>query len=259
MSKVTQAYKLLGYLVGVLFLLSHPAWAEDASNTQVPRETVNQKIVEALLEEGHVLLENPKNSLEVTLAGYYDGFEINHSQNATPVIHDLALEERMQRFSATVEFPGKGETYPIHGRYEEVTEVPVLADHLRSGEVIKAEDLSVKKIAISTIKPRTITEANTLIGKQTARFIAGGKPLAENDIMEPYLVKENHVAQMVYQTPYMQLQVPVKVMQDGSAGDLVKVTNLESGKTVLAKVTGENIVAVEPVVLNHDVRMAYGY
>lgn len=235
---------MVRYLIGLLVwaLSLSPAFAGDT--TYVPRTTVENLISQQLTERQVLTLTSEKGKLSVTLAGYAKGFPLNDGQNATPDVQNLVLQTNVNRFTADIQFPGNTERFSVHGSYSEAVAVPVLKQALRSGTVINENDIAWKEIPLQLVRGEIITEADALIGQQPTRRLQANRPIRNGDIMAPYLVKQDEVVQMLYETPFVRLQAPGKALEDGIAGKFIRVQNLDSGKTVLARVTDTNMVTV---------------
>lgn len=117
----------------------------------------------------------------------------------------------------------------------------VLATHtLRVGTVLEERDL--KAPVGDDVRGRELIAA--LVGLETRRAIYTGRPVVAADLGPPTLVRRNAVVVMLYSDRGLGIRTEGRALDSGGAGEVVRVINLTSRRSVLATVTGENRVEV---------------
>jgi len=117
----------------------------------------------------------------------------------------------------------------------------VLATHtLRVGTVLVEGDL--KAPGGDDARRRELIAA--LVGLETRRAIYAGRPVVAADLGPPTLVRRNAVVVMLYSDRGLGIRTEGRALESGGAGEVVRVLNLTSRRSLLATVTGENQVEV---------------
>jgi flagella basal body P-ring formation protein FlgA len=70
--------------------------------------------------------------------------------------------------------------------------------------------------------------------------------LLNRDFTAPILVRRGAIVTIRLETPNMSLTARGKALENGSAGDVIRVVNLQSNKTIQVEVTAENDVRAIP-------------
>jgi flagellar basal body P-ring formation protein FlgA len=162
-------------------------------------------------------------------------------------IRGLSYDKPTGRWSASL-LAVSGEevisAVPVAGRFEEVMEVPVLKRQVRSGETIAEADIDIQTVAIARTRPGTITSSADLVGKSPDRSISAYRPVRENEIARPALVKKNDIVQMRYVAEGIEITATGQAVSGGAKGDMIPVKNLASKKTVHARIEDDKTVSV---------------
>lgn len=117
----------------------------------------------------------------------------------------------------------------------------VLAAHtLRAGTVLQEGDLRAR--GGDDASGRELIAA--LVGLETRRAIYTGRPVVAADLGPPTVVHRNAVVVMLYNFRGLGIRTEGRALDSGGAGEVVRVLNLASRRSVRATVTGENQVEV---------------
>jgi flagella basal body P-ring formation protein FlgA len=133
----------------------------------------------------------------------------------------------------------------VSGKVETLVQVPVLKDSLRTGSVIRADDIEVIDVPAHSLNHDVILSAQDLIDQTPRRMIVAGKPIKTRDVESPRVVSRGDSVTMIYETGVMRLTAIGKAMENGSEGDTVRVVNDQSKRSVEAIVTGQQEVTVK--------------
>lgn len=86
--------------------------------------------------------------------------------------------------------------------------------------------------------------AEELDGKVARRTLLPSRYVPMNSLREAFLVEQGAPVQVVFEVGALTISATAICLQSGSAGDVVKVRNLDSGKMFTAIVTGSGVVRV---------------
>jgi flagella basal body P-ring formation protein FlgA len=92
---------------------------------------------------------------------------------------------------------------------------------------------------------QTITEAEQLIGMAAKRLISSNRPIRQAQIRRPMLIAKGGIVTIRLSYANMSLTAQGRSLDEGSLGDVVRITNSQSKKIVEARVTGANRVRVQ--------------
>ncbi|MCE2927217.1 MAG: flagellar basal body P-ring formation chaperone FlgA [Rickettsiales bacterium] len=162
-------------------------------------------------------------------------------------IRGLQYDRTNSRWSASLMFVSDGQVIsamPVSGRYDEVMQVPVLKRQVRPGDVIQEADLELRDFSLSRTRSDTIADLSALVGKAPIRSISAGRPIREQEIAQPAVIKKNDIIQVEYRSQGVSITTTAQAMEDGSKGSTINVRNLSSKKLVRAIVQDEKTVII---------------
>ncbi len=153
------------------------------------------------------------------------------------------------RFEATLAAPTADmplTTLTVIGKVERLISVPVLKSTLGNGDIIGAGDITWAEIKHSTLQSDMMLQDTDLIGLTPRRLVAAGTPMRSRELERPQLVSRGAMITIAYRDGPLALTARGKAMQNGAKGDLIRVVNTASNRTVEAFVESQNTVAVLP-------------
>ena len=127
-------------------------------------------------------------------------------------------------------------------------QVVVAASNIAAGETVTAEVLKYERMDSGRLAPGYTTDINKFIGLVTRRGIASGMPVNVSMVQKPVLVKRGSVVTIIARIDGIEAAVYGQSMQDGCEGQVIRVQNINSRKTVAAKVIDAGTVEV----VTHD-------
>lgn len=133
---------------------------------------------------------------------------------------------------------------PVTGRVNVSRNVPVLAHRLDVGATIAEADLEWMTVPDEHVTVDTVTEAAQVVGHELRHDVTVGQPLRTHDVMPQRLVVRGSIVTMKIETPYMLITAQGRALQDGGAGDVVRVTNTQSNRVVEGVVEASGIVRI---------------
>lgn len=132
----------------------------------------------------------------------------------------------------------------INGTIQKLVDVPVLRETLKAGDVIGARDLDTIEMSEKEIRQDMILKEEELVGMTPRRMTAPGKPLKTIDLEAPQVITRGDVVTMLFQSGAMTLTASGKAMEHGAKGDIIRVVNNSSKKTIEGLVTGDKEVTI---------------
>jgi len=153
----------------------------------------------------------------------------------------LTLDPRTGRFAALVDQQGR--RLRVEGRAWTEVQVPVPNRRLAPGEVIGAADLSLVPMRPDQLGGRAVLEPAALVGMEVKRTLSPGRLVQAGSVGAPVVVGRNRPVTVEYRSGPLLLTAKGRALQDGGLGDLVRVQNLDSNRTLHAVVTGPGTVS----------------
>ncbi len=135
-------------------------------------------------------------------------------------------------------------TVRVCGKVEAYRDVICAAHDLRRGDLITASSITVKKMPLSRIRNQTVLSTAEVMGMAVKRAVRAGQPIIRQAVAPPVVVKRGSRVTILAQSPTLTIRVPGKAVEPGSAGDFIRVKNLQSRKEIVARVQDSRTVTV---------------
>ncbi|MFN0264133.1 flagellar basal body P-ring formation chaperone FlgA [Tepidamorphus sp. 3E244] len=210
----------------------------------VTRSEIASAIADELIHRGHA---RDIINLEVRLDSGINGFNVEATASGPVRIVQIQADPRARRFSARITIDGSAivaRGVDVSGYAEEVADVPTLSRSIQRGETISPADITVERLPVSMIHAEAVLSADMLAGMAARRTLRAGEPLRHRDVMQPIIVRRDDVVAIVFERPGLTLSVRGRSLSNGSRGDVVAITNLQSNRIIQAEITGPGTVTV---------------
>ena len=209
--------------------------------TVVSYNTIERTLLNSLKDKGvsgrfDLKLNNGKPSIVLP-------FEVDENVEVSAVTYDRSRDF----FQATLVAPSINnpiKKIKVSGRVNRLTQVPILSSNLQNGDVISEADIEMIEISQSELQHNMITSKKAMIGMTPRRVAYAGKFLQNGTLIKPQLVKRGDSVNITFTEGPLVLTAKGKALQSGAHGDIVRVTNAASSRTVDATVSGSNQVIV---------------
>ncbi|MGE4526860.1 MAG: flagellar basal body P-ring formation chaperone FlgA, partial [Rhodospirillaceae bacterium] len=136
---------------------------------------------------------------------------------------------------------------PVSGRAYATEPMPVLAVTVNRGDIIQASDVTVAHVRTGLLQGGAIADPRALVGKQARRTIKEGMPVKASQVQTPVLVNRGDPVIIYYALKSMNLTAKGKALDSGGQGDVIRVLNPKSNRTLMAKVVQGNQVVVDTI------------
>ena len=114
----------------------------------------------------------------------------------------------------------------------------VATRNLPAGTVLAPEDVAVAP------GPRTgITPAEAL-GKQLRTAVYEGRAISKGQLTTPTLVSRNQLVTLAYENAALRIETEGRALGAGGEGDVIRVMNLSSRATLMARINADGTVTV---------------
>lgn len=112
------------------------------------------------------------------------------------------------------------------------------------GEEIQAGQLELVEVTNPNIVKGFAQNVDEVSGLVTKRTLLPGRVILVSALREPFLVSRGTTVQMVFDNGSLVIRASGTPLQDGAAGELIRVRNKDSGVTVSGTVMADGTVHV---------------
>lgn len=203
----------------------------------VSADMLKAEIKKELAEQGAT------GEFEIDLvSGTADQIILPYDVEPTVNVRALNYSPTRKTFTAAVETPsanGQGfVTTQIAGQAYPLVHVPVLKATARRGETISAYDVTTLAMRENDITDDTVVSKEELVGMTPSRIIRSGFPVDRGDLNKPLLVDRGEMVTMKLNSGPIRVTAMAKALERGTKGDIIRLMNTDSKRTVEARITG---------------------
>jgi len=187
--------------------------------------------------------------LNLNLYGLKKGFYLPAGYGLETVeFESFSLSNRQDRFTAVLKTPvneNEMVSHKISGTLQEVRLVPVLNRLVTPGEIIESSDIVWKRHPARRINATAITDAKMLVGQTVKRALPAKKLLRKTDVEMPVMIEKGSSVTMTLRSGAMTLSLRGRALDDGGEGDVIRVMNTKSNRSLQALVIAPGKVEVQ--------------
>lgn len=132
----------------------------------------------------------------------------------------------------------------LSGTAYEVVSVPVLDRIMQRGEVIRDSDIEMLEMQQNAVPRNAVLDKRRIIGQTPRRMMHAGTPLSLSDLQAPVVVARGTLVTLLLRTDRMLITAQGKALEDGAAGETIRVLNTRSKATIEGRVSGTGEVTV---------------
>ncbi|MEG6585103.1 flagellar basal body P-ring formation chaperone FlgA [Dendrosporobacter sp. 1207_IL3150] len=122
--------------------------------------------------------------------------------------------------------------------------VVVAAKPISRNQVLAAEDLRYERTDIGRLNAGYFTNTEKVAGMQVRRPIVPGELISETMLAKPIIVKRGSIINILARIGDIEVKAAGQAQQDGSQGQIIRVQNTNSKKSVSARVLDEGTAQV---------------
>lgn len=209
---------------------------------------IGRDIVQSLIEEK--LFENGLNDeYHLTLPTSLGDIILPADMPAQAEVTKFNFNPEKDTFEAVIAAPSASNPLreiSVNGSIERMIDIPVLKDGLKNGNIIGSADIDYIKILQKDVQRDYIIDSQEMIGMTPRRMAAAGKPIRDLELENPQIIARGAAITLIYKDGPLTLSARGKSMQNGARGDLIRVVNMASNRSLEGLVTAENEVVVSP-------------
>ncbi|GEM_PF-333219 len=171
-----------------------------------------------------------------------NGIVLPYDVNPTIAIERLNFDPSRKSFTAQIKAPAEGvavKTMTVQGMIYDMQNVPVLKNRLRRGDVISRSDIEFITLRSDTLAHDVLTDEEDLIGTTPRTSLNPATPVRSFDLQMPKIVKRGETVTMIYDNNRIRLETTGKALQDGSKGDIIRILNASSNRTIEAEIIND--------------------
>jgi flagella basal body P-ring formation protein FlgA len=135
-------------------------------------------------------------------------------------------------------------THMLRGITHPLVDVPVLKLSARRGETIGRNDVTTIAMRQDYVTDDMIIQKDALIGMTPRKILRAKAPVSYDELEKPTLVKRGELVTMQLQRGPIQLSSLAKALEAGTQGDIIRLLNIDSKRTIEAEVTGPRTARV---------------
>jgi len=222
-------------------------------NSTIRRVSVSRDGVlipnQQLIEEIHFALEGELDAefFEISLSSQHPNIQVALDEDPSATVESLSYSRKKGTFVAILEAPANSENarrYKLSGKIYLQQLVPVLNRSIRAGEEILETDLNFKKLKVKKISRNIAVDIQDIIGKSPRRSVRAGSPIVLSNLGDPVTVEKGKLVSVTLNEGGINLSITGRTLEAGSEGDIIRVENIASRKTVQAEVLNANEVRI---------------
>lgn len=132
----------------------------------------------------------------------------------------------------------------ISGRAGVTVPVVVASRTLRRGAMIEASDVEIRQVSVAQVPASSYLITEDVVGTSARRSLAAGRPIREDDVGLPIIMRKNEAIEIVYETQAMTLVARGRALDEGARGDFIRVVTDGQGLTVSGEIAAPGRVVV---------------
>jgi flagella basal body P-ring formation protein FlgA len=202
------------------------------------REVIENELASKVLSyEVEIDFSNPKIKILIP-----------YNEQPTIKIHDLKYDERTKFFRAIISSPAEmvdATTISLKGRAHPVIAMPVLKQHINSGNLIKASNVIWKKTRAQHNSYDSINSMEQLVDQVARRPLMAGRIIRVSDVRPQRLVTKGDFVTVHLRNQSMSLTTRGISIESGSRNEIIKIRNPRSKKIIEAKIIAPNVAIIQ--------------
>jgi flagellar basal body P-ring formation protein FlgA len=165
------------------------------------------------------------------------------------VVSQLDWDAASGRFTALLAITADGMdalTLRISGRSVASEDVLIAAHRLEPGDILHAADVRVARVHSNLIHGQVARDPKDAIGRTVRHAQPEGQPLQRADLVAAILVVRQAPVLVELEAPGLTMTAEGQALESGGLGDRIRVLNTLSHAIMLAEITGDGRVRIEP-------------
>jgi flagella basal body P-ring formation protein FlgA len=223
-----------------------PQFGDETAKIQRLSNVIGRDEVQLAVEESFAL-DGWGEEYEIEMASHVPPIHVAADMPAAVDVMSLDTDSRRTRFTAIVAVPAgdpTAEQMRVTGRIYRTELLPVVTRRINGGEIIRESDVALRRVRAGQIQNGTVERIDELIGMNARRPLRAESTVRRSDLAMPILIPKGSSVKMIYRNGGLLLVALGRAVEDGAAGQEMRIMNLKSKAIVVAKATGPDTVTV---------------
>ena len=199
--------------------------------TIINEDDLQKAILQALKKDGLGA------QVDLDFVGHEAQIILPHDLPPTIEVISSSYNQSRQTFSASVRTTD-GAIRQFSGVAYPLVPVPVLATPARRGDIITRNMIKTINVRASDLSDDIIVHEESLIGMTPRRVLTTDAPVSITELDKPRMIDRGDLITMHYHKGPIKITAIAKAMESGTKGDIIRVMNVDSKRTLEAHVTG---------------------
>jgi flagella basal body P-ring formation protein FlgA len=177
------------------------------------------------------------NAMDLEFLGAEAMIILPHDMAPDITVVDSSYNPSRNTFSASIK-TADNHVRRFTGVSHDLVSVPVLKMSVRRGDTIKRSMIEMVDMRKDYLEDTTALRIDELVGMTPRQIIRAGQPVAMNELNKPVMVKRGDLVTMQLRNGSITVTALAKAMESGTRGDMIRLVNVDSKRTLEAQVTG---------------------
>ncbi len=236
LGKVAQRYSL-DWQAGSLADKTVISRAAHKIDTQMIKEALATQLKNRGVS-GDIDIALDNRALEINLPT-----DVKAEFNLSDFTYDPANQRFRAELLAAVDTPAFQQV-TVTGRAVAAVTVPVLSRVLPQGTIISKADLDWIKMPADRANDY-LRAPESIMGMELRRQMPEQSPLRAQDVVAARVIKRGALVMMKIMHPAMVLTAQGRALQDGAVGEVIRVSNTQSNRTIEARIVAAGEVQID--------------
>jgi flagella basal body P-ring formation protein FlgA len=218
------------------------------SGVPLAPELTRTALADAIAEQAPTVAA--KGLIEIVMTSGTENLMVTDEETPSISVEQISFDNRSGRFRAIVRVPANSDGAPrfrVTGRAYPALDIPVLTHRMSPGDKITEADVDWVRVPAARVSQNIIDDTTSLIGFTPRRSLRPGEPVRNSDVEPPRMVEKGSIVSVTYVLANMSLTTRGRALEDGAMGEIIKIVNPRSHRTIEVEVTGVNKAIVTPI------------
>jgi len=229
----------------VTILATEPTRAEpEPSLSPAAAKRAERRVCDAVIQylKGQALADEPWN-VELSLAAGHARLLANGNPKIA-ISGGAPPWTGAQRFEVKVDAPEQPLRFTVEAEVSIPSAAVVTARSLARGTVVRESDVVLQHDVPREAGSELYYSIDEVVGQQTTRAVAAGKPILHDALRAPLLVRRGEVVTVYARSSGIRVRTTARARDDGSLGDLISVESLQDRAMYFARVSAVREVEI---------------
>jgi len=180
--------------------------------------------------------ENINKDVELEFVGNNIEIILPHELQDDIQVLNSSYNPARNTFSATLK-TADNKVRNYTGVIHNVVQIPVLKHSLRRGDLITRNKVKTITVREDHITDDMVLAMDELVGMTPRRVLPAGAPVAMKELDKPIMIERGDLVTMQLQNGPIAITAIAKAMESGAKGDVIRLMNMDSKRTLEAQVT----------------------